>query len=162
MNEEAMSKTKVGKMSMIRKQMPNPISPRDVNRAGRSLQKAIPVEIRDVTIVEGHTLKPYWKAPMYVIETNVGKYIATTIKHQQASFQNGFFIYWEGLVGSSVRVTAKSHEDHMWIMADYPTQKQYPSEQLAVSPFEEFIPSAVDSKLFPRSVQDQHVGGICE
>ena len=139
-----------------------PISPRDVNRVGNHIEKPTYVEIRDVTIVEGQSLRYYWKAPMYVIETNLGKYIATTIKHQQAKFQNGIFIYWEGLVGSSVRVTAMAFEGHWWINADYPTQKQYPSEQLTLSPFEEFIPSAVDSTLFPRSVQDQHVGGICE
>ncbi|MDA8739762.1 hypothetical protein N9M73_01270 [Rhodobacteraceae bacterium] len=88
--------------------IPN-IDPRIINKISpRSLK------IRSVSLVPGTKFQPNWRKEMYEIETDIGIFIAPTIKSQQENVQ-GFYVNWNNEVGKILQVWSSKGMGYYWL-----------------------------------------------
>jgi hypothetical protein len=76
------------------------------------------VKIENVLIVEGNFIHSSFKKPMYIVNTNFGQGVSSTIPDHQEKF-GGKFIKWEDYVGKMLNVQIKNDYEgrffHRWI-----------------------------------------------
>jgi len=68
------------------------------------------VKIKNVKVVYGNTLNPYWKSDMQVVTTDKGKYIDNAV---DSDYKIGHD--WEKEIGHSVDVKINNSKGHKWI-----------------------------------------------
>lgn len=73
------------------------------------------VFIKNVIMRNGKDYNPNWSKPMYEVETDVGTYIAPTIRKQQEIVQNGNYVHWDKLIGDRIEVFTSRDGEHYWI-----------------------------------------------
>jgi hypothetical protein len=73
------------------------------------------VFIKSVIMRDGKDYDDDWKAEMYEVVTDVGTYIATTIRKQQQKVQNGLYVEWDKRIGQSLEVFTNFDGKFHWI-----------------------------------------------
>ena len=73
------------------------------------------VFIKNVVMRDGKDYNLKWSKPMYEVETDVGTYIAPTIRKQQEKIQNGNYVDWDELIGDRIEVFTNFDGEHYWI-----------------------------------------------
>ena len=76
------------------------------------------VNIKGVSIVEGSEIWETWRSPMYIIKTDLGPGISSTIKSHQEKYGDKY-CQWENFEGKTVAVKIRNDHDqklfHRWI-----------------------------------------------
>lgn len=73
------------------------------------------VLIKSVVMRDGKDYSPKWSKPLYEVVTDVGTYIAPTIKNQQQTVQNGLYVEWDKRIGESLVVFTNFDGKFYWI-----------------------------------------------
>lgn len=86
------------------------------NSDPRIINKISPrsLKIRSVSLVPGTKFQPNWRKEMYEIETDIGIFIAPTIKSQQENVQ-GFYVNWNNEVGKILQVWSSKGMGYYWL-----------------------------------------------
>jgi len=73
------------------------------------------VFIKSVIMRDGRDYNTNWSELMYEVETDVGTFIAPTIRKQQEKVQNGNYVDWDKLIGDRIEVFTGFDGEHYWI-----------------------------------------------
>ena len=114
------------------------------------------VLIKSVTMREGKSYKSNWSHPMYVVDTDVGTYIAPTIKKQQKDMQNGHYERWDNQIGNHVNVFTNFDGEFYWINSAEKLEASNESYEAFIS-----LAEAIENGLPPKDsyVYQIKVGG---
>lgn len=120
-------------------------------RATKIINPDLPesLKIKDVLIRPGSAYKSYWQQPIYEIETEYGKFIASP--------NHGDKVHWNEFVGERVRVYSQTSEADDWLWLRYKYEiKQITFSQLLQSKHN--IPSCKTYVYYIEFAQFSYVG----
>ena len=95
------------------KELSEPLSTNENTSGGRVIAKEMPQDAKIIKVSqeEGSQYNMDWEDPMYKVKTDLGTYIAATIKKHQAIKDQEEFVEWDKKEGETLKIwTEEDHE----------------------------------------------------